>query len=315
MKTSVLPFVLAAALCAASGASAAPAPGAGQEAAPKQAERARAGRPRAGEAAGEPSAWVALASAADIVGRTLRDPRGEEAGRIAGLVLDLNSGVALYAVVGSAGSFDVGQDLVAVPFPALRVDRGIASVTVGIEAAKIAQAPRVTEARLGELGEPDRVASVYGQYAIPTPQGYVLPPSGARTPHPDRFVLVRPGQAMPPRVAQGLAKDVRGADVRLAGGGLVGEIERVMIDTGAMHVAYLLVSRGGFLGFDETWLPIPLQALVWSPAERAYTLKAGASALKRLRDLPKGETPTRARREHLQALYQRFGLKPYWRQG
>lgn len=306
MKTPVFPLVLAAALCAASGASAVPPAGAGQEASPGQTERARAG---------EPSAWVALASAADIVGRTLRDPRGDEAGRIAGLVLDLNSAVVLYAVVGSAGSFDVGQDLVAVPFPALRVDRGIASVTVGVEAAKIAQAPRITEARLGELGEPDRVASVYGQYAIPTPQGYVFPPSDARARHPDRFVLVRPGQVMPPRVAQELARDVRGADVRFAGGGLVGEIERIMIDTGTMRVAYLLVSRGGFLGFDETWLPIPLQALAWSPAERAYTLKAGASALKQSRDLPKGETPTRARREHLQALYQRFGLKPYWRQG
>ena len=299
MKTWAFPLVLAAAL----GVAAAPVPAAGQGATPKQAQAGRA------------SAWVSVASAADIVGRTLRDPQGDEAGRVAGLVLDLRSGIVLYAVVGSAGSFDVGQDYVAVPFPAMRVDRGIASVTVGIDAAKIAQAPRVTEARLGELGEPDRVASVYGHYAIPTPQGYVFPPSDARARHPDRFVLVRPGQVMPPRVAQELARDIRGADVKFADGGLVGEIERVMIDTDAMHVAYLLVSRGGFLGFDETWLPIPLQALAWSPGQGAYTLEAGASALKRIRDLPKGETPTRARREHLRALYQRFGLKPYWQQG
>lgn len=299
MKTWAFPLALVAVL----GAAAVPTPAAGQNVASKQAQ------------AGQAPAWVAVASAADIVGRTLRDSRGDEAGRVAGLVLDLDSGIVLYALVGSAGSFDVGQDYAAVPFPSLRVDRGIASVTVGIDAAKIAQAPRVTEARLGELGEPGRVASVYGHYAIPTPQGYVFPPSDARARHPDRFVLVRPGQIMPPRVAQGLARDVRGADVRFAGGGLVGEIERVMIDTDAMHVAYLLVSRGGFLGFDETWLPIPLQALAWSPEERAYTLKAGAAALKRVQDLPKGETPTRARREHLRALYQRFGLKPYWQQG
>lgn len=299
MKTWAFPLVLAAAL----GVAAAPVPAAGQGVTPKQAQAGRA------------SAWVSVASAADIVGRTLRDPQGDEAGRVAGLVLDLRSGIVLYAVVGSAGSFDVGQDYVAVPFPAMRVDRGIASVTVGIDAAKIAQAPRITEARLGELGEPDRVASVYGHYAIPTPQGYVFPPSDARARHPDRFVLVRPGQVMPPRVAQELARDIRGADVKFADGGLVGEIERVMIDTDAMHVAYLLVSRGGFLGFDETWLPIPLQALAWSPGQGAYTLEAGASALKRIRDLPKGETPTRARREHLRALYQRFGLKPYWQQG
>lgn len=302
MRTLALPFMLAAAL----GAAAVPASGAGQDVASKQ-----AGQERAAQA----SAWVALVSAADIVGGTLRDPQGDEAGRVAGLVLDLDSGVVLYAVVGSAGSFDVGQDLVAVPFPAMRVDRGVASVTVGVEAAKIARAPRVTEARLAELGEPGRVASVYGHYAVPTPRGYVFPPSDARARHPDRFVLVRPGQVVPPRVAQELARDIRSADVKLAGGGLVGEIERVMIDTDAMHVAYLLVSHGGFLGFDEKWLPIPLQALVWSPEQGAYTPKVGVSAFKRVRDLPKGETPTRVRREQLQALYRRFDLKPYWQRG
>lgn len=299
MRMLTLPLVLTAAL----GISASPASAVGQGATPKQ----TAGQEQAGQA----SAWVTVTSAADIVGRTLRDPQGNEAGRVAGLVLDLESGVVLYAVVGSAGSLDVGQDYVAVPFPALKVDRGIASVTVGIAAGKIAQAPRITEAHLAELGEPDRVGPVYKYFAVPTPQGYLLPPSDNRAKHPDRFVLVRPGQVMPPRAAQELARDVRGADVRIADGSLVGEIERVMIDTGTMRVAYLLVTHGGFLGFDEKWLPVPLQALTWSPGQGAYMLKAGASTLKQVQDLPKGETPARVRREQLRALYQRFGLKPF----
>lgn len=303
MRMLTLPLVLTAAL----GVSASPASAVGQGAIPKQ----TAGQEQAGQA----SAWVTVTSAADIVGRTLRDPQGNEAGRVAGLVLDLGSGVVLYAVVGSAGSLNVGQDYVAVPFPALKVDRGIASVTVGIAAEKIAQAPRITEAHLAELGEPDRVGSVYERFAVPTPQGYLLPPSDNRAKHPDRFVLVRPGQVMPPRATQELARDVRGADVRIADGSLVGEIERVVIDTGTMRVAYLLVSRGGFLGFDEKWLPVPLQALAWSSGQGAYTLKAGASAFRQAQDLPKGETPTRVRREQLRILYQRFGLKPYWQQG
>lgn len=302
MKTLTLPLVLAAAL----GVSAAPTPAAGQGATPKQAGQ---------EQATPASAWVTVTSAADIVGRTLRDPEGNEAGRVAGLVLDLASGVVLYAVVSSAGSFDIGQDYVAVPFQAMKINRSIASVTVGVSAEKIAKAPRITEARLAELGEPDGVGSVYGYYAIPTPQGYVVPPAANRAKHPDRFVLVRPGQVLPPQAAQALAKDVRGADVKIAGGGVVGEIERVMIDTGTMRVAYLLVTHGGFLGFDEKWLPVPLQALTWSPAEHAYMLKGSASQLKQMQDLPKGETPTRVRRQQLEALYQRFGLKPHWQQG
>lgn len=302
MGMLTLPLVLAAALSV----SAAPTPAAAQGVTPKLAGQ---------EQAGQASAWVTVTSVADIVGRTLRDPEGSEAGRVAGLVLDLESGVVLYAVVSSAGSFDVGQDYVAVPFPAMRIDRSVASVTVGISAEKIAKAPRITEARLAELGQPEGVGSVYGYYAIPTPQGYVLPPSDDRARHSDRFVLVRPGQVLPPQAAQELEKDVRGADVKMAAGGVVGEIERVMIDTGTMRVAYLLVTHGGFLGFDEKWLPVPLQALTWSQAERAYLLKGSASQLKQMQGLPKGETPTRVRREQLQALYQRFGLKPSWQQG
>jgi sporulation protein YlmC with PRC-barrel domain len=301
MQALALPLVLAVALVPA----APPLSAAAQGAASNQAGQ---------EQAGQASAWVTVTSAADIVGRTLRDLQGNEAGRVAGLVLDLESGVVLYGVVGSAGSFEIGQDYVAVPFPAMKVDHGIASVTVGISAEKIAKAPRITEARLAELGQPDRVGSFYGYYAIPTPQGYVIPPSDDRARHPDRFVLVRPGQVFPPQAAQELASDVRGADVRTAGGSLVGEIERVMIDIGTMRVAYLLVSHGGFLGFDEKWLPVPLQALAWSPRERAYTLKANASALKQVQSLPKGETPTRVRREQLQALYRLFGLKSYQQQ-
>lgn len=88
-----------------------------------------------------------------------------------------------------------------------------------------------------------------------------------------------------------------------------------MIDTGTMRVAYLLVSHGGFPGFNEKWLSVPFQVLAWSAKEHAYTLQNSDSKLKQMQDLPKGEMPIRGRREQLQALCQRFGLKPYWQQG
>lgn len=53
-----------------------------------------------------------------------------------------------------------------------------------------------------------------------TPQGCLVPPSGDRARYPDRFVLVRPGQVMPPHAVQELARDVRDADVKLASDGL-----------------------------------------------------------------------------------------------
>lgn len=267
--------------------------------------------PAQAQAASPASAWVTVTTAQDIVGRTLRDPGGNEAGRVAGLVLDLDSGIVLYALVGSSGSFDVGADYVAVPFSAMTLGRGIESVNVKVAVDKILKAPRVDQAHLAELGQSDRIGAAASHYAIPTPLGFVLPPTDARPHSQDRFMLVQPGQAAPLGAGRDLASNVRGADVKLEGGEVIGTIDRVMIDPAAMRVAYLLVTQGGFLGLGEEWVPVPSQALVWSEGEGAYVLK-GAKVLEQVQGLRKGEPPAQVRRKQLAKLYGRFGVKPYW---
>jgi sporulation protein YlmC with PRC-barrel domain len=259
--------------------------------------------------------WVAVTSAQDIAGRMLRDPQGREAGRIQSVIVDLDRGNAVYALIGSAGALNISESHVAVPFSALHLSHDEDVMNVSVSLDRIAAGPRFDPTHLDELGEPGRVGQIYGHYGIPTPSGYVLPPSGERAFHPDRFVLVRPGETVRLGPTWSLAQDVRGGAVRAANGDTIGEIDRIMIDPSTGRIAYLLLSRGGFLGIGEEWVPIPAQAITWSDQDRAFTLKGGAAQPERIAGLQHDEVPAQVQRNQLQALYERYGVIPYWQEG
>lgn len=58
-------------------------------------------------------------------------------------------------------------------------------------------------------------------------------------------------------------QQLRAAGVWGENGTPIGAINQVMIDTRNGHVAYVLIQRGGFLGLNPVWYPVPLQALRW----------------------------------------------------
>jgi len=259
--------------------------------------------------------WVSVTSAQDIAGRMLRDPQGREAGRIRSIIIDLETGNAVYALIGSAGALNIGESYAAVPFSALHLSRDEDTMNVLLGVERIAAGPRFDADHLGELGEPGRMGQIYGHYAIPTPSGYVLPPSGERGIHPDRFMLVRPGEIVRLGPAWTAARDARGETVKAANGDTIGEIDRIMIDPSTERIAYLLLSRGGFLGIGEEWVPIPPQAIAWSSQDGAFTLKSGAAQPERIAGLQHDDVPTQVQRTQLQALYERYGVTPYWQEG
>jgi hypothetical protein len=116
----------------------------------------------------------------------------------------------------------------------------------------------------------------------------------------------------PPTYAS--ATEVRGTEVESADGQFVGEIDRVMIDPDHGQVAYVLIAEGGMLGGGESWMPVPFQALEWSP-QGYYTLSVDRRQLTQVQGLPKREMPAQVRAQQLERLYERFGVSPYWEQG
>lgn len=106
--------------------------------------------------------------------------------------------------------------------------------------------------------------------------------------------------------------EIRGSTVQTTTGQDVGDLDRIMIDVRRGQVAYVLIEHGGFLGFGEKWLPVPLQALSWSPADEGFVLNANEQQLKQMPGLPKQDLPAQLRIGDLKKLYDQFGVRPYW---
>ena len=108
------------------------------------------------------------------------------------------------------------------------------------------------------------------------------------------------------------AKELVGAEVRSADGKEVGEIDHLMIETSVGRVAYVLISRGGFLGVGGEWVPVPFELLSQSPSSETLSLKVNASELQKIKALPKTEQPRSVRRSDLAKLYQQYKVEPFW---
>ena len=265
-----------------------------------------------------PNEWIQVTSADHLVGRDVRSKDGKRAGEIVGLVLDLPRGEVIYALVGSGGDLNIGDDRIAVPFRALQTPLSNTDDPVAInqDLSRIQGGARVAEDRFADLQRPDRLKQIYGAYGIEMPYGFVVPPSTEGDLHPYRYVLVRPDLlAKLGRSTKARAQDIRGSDVQRANGDTLGKIDQVMIDPSSGRIAYLLLSSGGFLGIGNDWLPVPPEAVSWSQDKDAYVLMDKNVKPAAIQVLHKTDLPARVERSQLEALYQRFNLKPYWETG
>lgn len=119
---------------------------------------------------------------------------------------------------------------------------------------------------------------------------------------------------------------LRSDNVVARNGAEMGHVNEVMIDTRSGHVAYVLLKRGGFLGLNPTWYPVPVEALHWqfNPDYRpgnggaydpyGYRLVVNEHDLRGIPSVPvnKANLTTFAPRRDLAKLYSHFGVKPFW---
>ena len=95
-------------------------------------------------------------------------------------------------------------------------------------------------------------------------------------------------------------------------GDTIGEIDQVMIEPARGRIANLLLSSGGFLGIGNDWLPVPPEAVAWSPDKDAYVLNDKNMKPAAMQVLHKTDLPGAVQRSQLEALYKRFNIRPYW---
>lgn len=291
---------------------------------------------------------ITVTSASNLIGKNVRDSRGEESGEVERILIDARNGDVAQLLVVSGGLFDIGEEMVAVPWHAVQKSRGDDGIRLSVRQDALNKAPRYSEERLSELTEPLTITQITNYYAplVASPDGNETsrskpdaerrqdsavqnqaqndPKKSKNTaqsgtsksdesvPH---FLIARDAVTVlaPPLFMSG--SDIQGTTVVDKKGEELGSVDQVMIDMNRGKVAYVLLERGGFLGMGGDWTPVPLAALQWTPGQDAgFVLNADPSALKEGDAFGKDDLPSRVNRRDLQQLHQRFGVTPYWQE-
>ena len=92
----------------------------------------------------------------------------------------------------------------------------------------------------------------------------------------------------------------------------LGTIEHLMIDVENGHVAYAVLSFGGFLGMGDKLFAIPWNALMVDTDEERFILDIDKKLLERAPGFDKAHWPNMADRAWGAEVSRYYGAKPYW---
>lgn len=82
-----------------------------------------------------------LLSSSTLSGDAVRNPQGEDLGKIEDLMIDVETGNVAYAVLSFGGIFGIGSKLFAVPWSALTVDENEHRFVLSVPRERLERAP------------------------------------------------------------------------------------------------------------------------------------------------------------------------------
>ncbi len=109
------------------------------------------------------------------------------------------------------------------------------------------------------------------------------------------------------------AATLDGDKVVNAAGEDLGKIEAIMLDVTSGHIAYAVLSFGGFLGMGAKLFAIPWAALTLDAAEKRFILDASKEKLENAEGFDKDHWPTMADPAWASRLHSYYNVTPYWR--
>lgn len=92
----------------------------------------------------------------------------------------------------------------------------------------------------------------------------------------------------------------------------LGAIEELMIDVDTGHVAYAVLSFGGFLGFGDKLFAIPWNALKLDAANNVFKLNVDRKVLEKAPGFDKDNWPDMADSAWGSEIHKHYGYVPYW---
>jgi len=125
-----------------------------------------------------------LNKVSNLIGITVKNPQGEDLGRIEDIVIDLQKGHVAYAVMGSGGVLGVGKKLLAVPLTAFTRNADESALVLQADKGSISKAEGISENAWPALDNPSFGAMPFWRDPLGTDSSRTPKPSGERNLNP-----------------------------------------------------------------------------------------------------------------------------------
>ncbi len=109
-----------------------------------------------------------ILSADTLTGDTVVNRRNEELGKIEHLMIDIESGRVVYAVLSFGGFLGMGDKLFAIPWKALTIDLAQKRFVLDVERGRLEQAPGFDKSNWPDMADRTWGEGVYKYYGAMT---------------------------------------------------------------------------------------------------------------------------------------------------
>lgn len=112
---------------------------------------------------------VRALSASTLIGDDIRDPAGEDLGKLKDIMIDINSSRIAYAVVTFGGFLGLGNKQFAIPWDALSVDTQARALVLNVDRQILEDAPGFEPNNwpLTTNGDEEWLVEIYDYYGYP----------------------------------------------------------------------------------------------------------------------------------------------------
>ena len=107
------------------------------------------------------------------------------------------------------------------------------------------------------------------------------------------------------------ANTLTGNDVYNTAGDDLGDIKEIMLDMQSGHVAYAVLSFGGFMGMGDKLFAVPWNALTLDTVNKRFTLDVEKSRLEEAPGFNADQWPNMADPAWARSIHSYYGTKPY----
>jgi sporulation protein YlmC with PRC-barrel domain len=249
------------------------------------------------QSAADSQQLISAERADQILRKNIQNQKGQTIGKLNNVVVDLESGHVLYAIVNVSGL--PGGTQVALPPSEFGLGTNGTNLIVKVDdKSSLTNAPRWTAAQAPEMGNVSFVRSIYQHFGQqpwweggPTPTGR------------DTFGNVH------------AVDKVIGTKVQTSSNTNLGTIKNVVLDLPAGRVLYVILSPTGDLGKDNTVYPLPPMVITKGPDANTFLTGVDSSKLQGAPHFSNDNWPNVADPAFAAQVYQYYGKQPYFQQG